>query len=95
MNSDAKIRRKSTIISSTLNNVYRNISQTVTFENFEFIFYSPVWATIFTAYVESGGKLTDVIEAVDGFHPSQTGNAVFGATFFQWLVDNHPKPSVQ
>jgi hypothetical protein len=27
---------------------------------------------------------------MDGFHPSQAGNALFGQKFFEFLVNEHP-----
>ena len=90
LNSDAEIRRKTTWISTQQNEVYRNISKTATFENFEFIFHSPVWADIATDFVKAGGELVNIIEPVDGFHPSQTGNAIFAQKFWQWLEEFHP-----
>ena len=33
----------------------------------------------------TGRPLTDLIEPVDGFHPSQTGNAMFAKAFFKFL----------
>lgn len=30
-------------------------------------------------------------EPTDGFHPSQTGNALFAQKFFEWLDANHPE----
>lgn len=41
-------------------------------------------------YTSTGRPLTDLIEPVDGFHPSQTGNAIFGQKFFEFLETNHP-----
>jgi acyloxyacyl hydrolase len=35
--------------------------------------------------------LTDLIEPADGFHPSQTGNALFAQKFFQFLEQEHPE----
>ena len=35
--------------------------------------------------------LPRLIEASDGFHPSQTGNAVFAMDFFKFLEENHPE----
>jgi acyloxyacyl hydrolase len=35
--------------------------------------------------------LTDLIEPADGFHPSQTGNAIFGQKFFEFLETEHPE----
>jgi acyloxyacyl hydrolase len=34
--------------------------------------------------------MTDLIEPADGFHPSQTGNAIFGSKFTQFLETEYP-----
>ncbi len=42
-------------------------------------------------YTQTGRPLTDLIEPSDGFHPSQTGNALFAKHFFSFLEDEHPE----
>jgi len=91
LNSNATVRRITTQRSNALNRVYQNISDTQTFQNFEFIFYSPKWSDIFDEYLQAGQSLTDLIEPADGFHPSQTGNALFAKNFFHFLETEHPE----
>lgn len=91
LNENRTVRELTTQRSDQLNMVYRNISKTATFKNFEFIFYSPVWVTLFNDYKASGGDLRDLIEKADGFHPSQAGNALFAQQFFKYLEENHPE----
>lgn len=91
LNSNATVRRISTYKSNQLNDVYQNISDNQSFQNFKFIFYSPHWAEIFEDYTKTGRPLTDLIEPSDGFHPSQTGNAIFAKKFFEYLEENHPE----
>jgi len=90
LNSNQTERQMTTAHSDSLNNVYRNISMTAKFTNFEFIFYSPVWSTLFADYAKSGQPLSNLIEPTDGFHPSQAGNALFAKSFWAWLEENHP-----
>ena len=49
-----------------------------------------IWILIIE-YADSGHPLTDLIEPSDGFHPSQTGNAIFAQKFFQFLEQEHPE----
>jgi len=91
LNSNETVRRISTVWSDTLNLVYQNISNTQSFKNFQFIFYNPKWSTIFEEYVTTGRPLTDLIEPTDGFHPSQTGNALFAKHFFAFLEEGYPE----
>lgn len=48
LNANQTVRQITTAHSDALNMVYRNISETASFENFEFIFYSPVWMSFFS-----------------------------------------------
>jgi acyloxyacyl hydrolase len=91
LNSNETVRRISTLKSNALNRVYQNISDTQTFTNFKFIFYSPNWVALFNDYTATGQPLTDLIEPADGFHPSQTGNALFAKKFFEFLENEHPE----
>lgn len=90
LNSNATVRRISTALSDALNHVYQNISDHQDFQNFKFIFYNPHWSALFSDYFKTGAPLTDLIEPADGFHPSQTGNAIFGQKFFEFLETEHP-----
>lgn len=91
LNSNATARRITTQHSNSLNRVYQNISETQTFKNFEFIYFSPKWTDIFDDYLATGQPLSDLIEPADGFHPSQTGNALFAKYFFNFLEKEHPE----
>lgn len=91
LNSNATVRAISTYKSTQLNNVYQNISDNQSFKNFKFIFFNPKWTDIFDDYLATGRPLTDLIEPTDGFHPSQTGNAMFGQQFFAFLEQNYPE----
>ena len=42
-------------------------------------------------YQKAGYPLKDLIEPVDGFHPSQAGNALFAQQFFLWMESEHPE----
>lgn len=91
LNSNETVRRISTLKSNQLNRVYQNISDSQSFTNFKFIFFSPNWVSIFDEYTATGQPLTDLIEPADGFHPSQTGNALFAKKFFEFLETDHPE----
>lgn len=91
LNSDREVRLNTTKISNSLNDVYQNISDTMTFKNFEFIFYNPRWAEMFSDYQQAGYDLKNLIEPADGFHPSQAGNALFAQQFFLWMETEHPE----
>jgi acyloxyacyl hydrolase len=91
LNSNGTDRRITTHISNELNRVYTNISKTATFKNFEYIYYAPAWVELFTEFESADvGPMSNLIEAVDGFHPSQAGNALFAKRFWDWFLTNHP-----
>jgi acyloxyacyl hydrolase len=47
LNTNQTVRRLTTQRSNELNQVYRNISATLKFDNFDFIFYAPNWVKLF------------------------------------------------
>ena len=87
LNANATNRRLTTQHSNSLNRVYRAIQNKAKFQNFEFIFYAPNWLTLFSEYT---GSFSDLIEPTDGFHPSQTGNALLAKKIWEWLEAEHP-----
>ena len=48
------------------------------------------WFSLVREYVALGGDAFDIIEPGDGFHPSQTGNALFAEVIWQDLLENRP-----
>lgn len=87
LNANATNRRLTTQHSNSLNRMYRAIQKTAKFENFEFLFFAPNWLTLFSEY---NGKYSDLVEPTDGFHPSQTGNALLAKKIWEWLEAEHP-----
>lgn len=90
LNSNETVRHKTQERANALNDVYTNISQTAKFNNFEYVFIKPAWATLFGAYEKNGGHAVDLIEPTDGFHPSQTGNAMLAEAFVAMLEEQAP-----
>ncbi len=48
------------------------------------------WRAFINDYVAFGGDAFDLIEPVDGFHPSQTGNMVLASKLWEDLATNRP-----
>jgi hypothetical protein len=48
------------------------------------------WQAFIGDYVAAGGTAADLIEPVDGFHPSQTGNYVIAQIVWNQLLANKP-----
>mmetsp|Transcript_25386 Transcript_25386/g.63653 ORF Transcript_25386/g.63653 Transcript_25386/m.63653 type:complete len:107 (+) Transcript_25386:1635-1955(+) len=46
---------------------------------------------VISDYKAKGGKVTDLIEPVDGFHPSQIANALTAQYTWQFVQENIPE----
>jgi acyloxyacyl hydrolase len=93
LNSNADIRRQTSAHANKLNEQYVKIqaqSKTL-FKNIDYLYFAAPYDEIFGGYVKSGFKGIDLIERVDGFHPSQAGNAAFAVSFWKWLAESHPE----
>lgn len=95
LNSNSTAREQTTTRAQELDAVYEKILSTESqnFKNFEYIYFKPQWKDMFERFGKEYGvdALPRLIEASDGFHPSQTGNAVFAMDFFKFLEENHPE----
>lgn len=59
-----------------LNDAFKKLVAMETFTNFKAYYFDPPIAEVFQRWVKQGGKPEDIIEPVDGFHPSQVGQAL-------------------
>ena len=93
LNSNGDIRRQTTEWANKLNDQYRKIAaqSAELFKNIDYIFYPADYNLLFGNYAKTGLPLTNLVERVDGFHPSQAGNAAMALEFFKWLEANHPE----
>lgn len=74
-----------------LTNVYDQIiSSGIRFQHFDMYRLQVDWFALINEYVQNGGKASDVIEPVDGFHPSQTGNYLLADVVWMDLQTNRP-----
>jgi acyloxyacyl hydrolase len=48
------------------------------------------WHKFISNYTDAGGRAFDLIEPVDGFHPSQTGNMLLAEMLWEDLAANRP-----
>lgn len=91
MNTNSTIRNTTTAIAESLSAQYDNIFAQNTFKNFDTAYVYPDFVSLINRWVAAGGKAIDLIEKVDGFHPSQTGNNLFSAFVWEWLEANVPQ----
>ena len=92
LNSNATTRAATTERAKELDQVYQKIVDSQSFNSYKYIYFQPDWHAMFDQFAQTYGAdaLPRMIEAADGFHPSQTGNAIFAQEFFKFLEQSHP-----
>ena len=90
MNANETIRDASTAWAQNLNAQYADIMASNTFKNFDLHYIFPDYAAIIAAWEAQGHSALDLIEPVDGFHPSQTGNMLLANAMWTFLGANVP-----
>lgn len=90
MNTNATVRNTTAVRQRELNAVLARIARTESFKNFDVIYIDDPFTAIINQWVSGGGKLYQLIEAVDGFHPSQIANSLMADYIWKFLEDNHP-----
>lgn len=90
MNTNQTIRDASTARAHEYNQVYQGIIQSNHFENFDLHYYYPDYATLVRKWTEAGRNPAELIEPVDGFHPSTTGHQLLAEDYFEWLSQHVP-----
>eukprot|EP00937_MAST-01D_sp_MAST-1D-sp2_P005589 g5589.t1 len=91
LNSNTTLRDATTAHAMALNAVYDEIATSQNFSNFKLIVHQPDWRKYIAEYVAAGGAASDLIEPVDGFHPSQAGNMYLAQSLWSYLEDNYPE----
>lgn len=90
MNSNETVRRLTTEAAEVLSQQYTKIIAERKFKNFDMIYHDYPMDSIVKEYLEKGGKFIDLIEPMDGFHPSQMGNALSMKVFYEFAQRQHP-----
>ena len=85
MNSNETWRNRTTERAFQLNDAFRNLVAKETFQNFKAVYMDPPVQKAFKRWEDAGGNPADLIEPVDGFHPSQLGNALNTVIMFEEL----------
>jgi len=91
LNPNETLRNLTTDKGNELSNVYAEIVANYTFKNFDMIYYPSPVIEITQQFIFSGGDPTLLIEPVDGFHPSQIMNALYGQWLYTTLLNDHPE----
>jgi acyloxyacyl hydrolase len=90
LQTDATIREKTTQRAQELNQVYKDLINTYKPKNFDFAYYDFPAGKIFNEYRDAGNDVMDLIEPVDGFHPSQLFHAKLADYLWETLLKDHP-----
>eukprot|EP01094_Clydonella_sp_ATCC50884_P007385 TRINITY_DN1655_c0_g1_i1.p1 TRINITY_DN1655_c0_g1~~TRINITY_DN1655_c0_g1_i1.p1 ORF type:complete len:545 (-),score=164.11 TRINITY_DN1655_c0_g1_i1:102-1736(-) len=90
MNSNATVRNATSARAAELNKVYTKVIQEKQYKNFDMAYHNtPLYGAI-AAWEEMGGQAYELIEPVDGFHPSQIANALFAEILFKEILQDQP-----
>jgi acyloxyacyl hydrolase len=94
MNSNKTVRELTTQHAFKLNDVYRVIvnetKNGTSYKNFDFVYYDIPTEELINKYISEGGDPQDLIEAVDGFHPSQMFHALLADWMWEKMEKFHP-----
>jgi len=91
MNSNATIRNTAVERAFNLSQVYSEIIDTYTFENFDMAYYDFPFAQVIQEWEANGGEAWELIEPVDGFHPNQQANALIAEALWNSIMEDHPE----
>jgi len=91
MNSNETIRNITNAWAAKLSDVYDEIISTHKYPNFDMIYYPFPLEEIWKIWQAEGGEFWQLIEPIDGFHPSQQANALVSEYLFNDLQTNHPE----
>jgi acyloxyacyl hydrolase len=98
LNPDEYWRNATTVRAQELTAVYAQIIANASAYRYSFDMHLVQlnWPALIAQYVAAGGDAMDIVEPVDGFHPSQTGNALLSQVIWEDLQANTnwlPKPN--
>ncbi|KAL4467214.1 hypothetical protein ABPG73_014879 [Tetrahymena malaccensis] len=92
MNSDATTRDLTADWAASLNQVYKDLlaDPTIKFNNFDLVYYDLPIQQIIDMAIANGYTAQDIIEPVDGFHPSQLANDYLADIFWANIKRDRP-----
>jgi acyloxyacyl hydrolase len=91
MNSNSTVRNTTYAIANSLNAVYPQIIANYTFNNFKMLYAPPNLQAVVDKWIASGKDPRDLIEPIDGFHPSQAANILMAENLWDFINDNMPE----
>lgn len=94
MNSNETARNLTTERAFQLNEVYRQIVANTTFKNFDLHYYDCPMRAVIDKWTKMGGRVVDLIEPVDGFHPTQISNYLTAEVMWGYYAKDGILPPV-
>ncbi len=90
LTSNEETRNLASARARELSNVLKEIAETRKYQNFEMIYMDLPMEKVLKSWKAKGNKLSDLIETVDGFHPSHTCHRELFKTVWEKLENSHP-----
>jgi len=90
LNQNETIRNAGSARAAELNQVYKQIVANMTFKNFDMFYMDFPFEDVIKVWVAAGGTVQDLIEPIDGFHPSQRTNALLAKVTWDKLEKERP-----
>jgi len=90
LNPNETVRNLTSERAANLSAVYNEIIANNSYNNFDMVYFDYPLAEMIQRWVQQGGNPSDAIEPVDGFHPSQTGNAMLAQTLWELYQQKAP-----
>nr|XP_006816952.1 PREDICTED: acyloxyacyl hydrolase-like [Saccoglossus kowalevskii] len=91
MSSNETLRNFTSERAAALSKVLQDLASTRTYKNYKIHYMDFALHTVIDEWVAQGGKPWDLIEPVDGFHPSQISQALTAAYTWTHLMQNFPE----
>lgn len=92
LTSNATMRNVTTAWAQSLNAEYSKImSEGQPYKHFQMYFENLSWEQFIDQWAQEGGHVKDLLEPVDGFHPSQTGHMWMAHNVVKILKEKHPE----
>jgi len=91
LNTNETVRNLTSARAAELTAVYSKIISEHNYNNFKMGFFDLDWWTMINKWVKMGHQKSDLIEPTDGFHPSQTANALLAEMLWEYLENSFPE----
>jgi len=90
LNPNSTLRDMASARAAALSAVFNDIINNATFSHFDMAYVAFPLEEIIELWTKNGGKVSQLIEPVDGFHPSQIGHYLSAQYMWTWLLQNQP-----